>query len=196
LPVFSVLSAIREVLKLSLLWAALVMAAIATVDWFVRTRRISPFSPVARFMRNYIDPLMAPIERRVTRAGGLPANAPWWALGIIVVAGILLLALFDFVGGLIADLMVGFSNGTNGIVRLLVFWTFTLLRVAIIVRVISSWLPFGAYSPWIRWSFTLSEPILRPLRRIIPPIKTIDITPLVVFFGLGVLEGFLRDWLR
>jgi YggT family protein len=192
----SLIVAIREGLRIGLLLAALVMTAIAVVDWMVRTRRINAFSPIARFFRQRIDPLMEPIERRVIRAGGLPANAPWWALAAIVVGGIVLLAILDFAAGLIADLMVGVSGGAGGIVRLLVFWTFTLLRIAILVRVIASWLPISPYSPWIRWSFTLSEPILRPMRRFIPPFRSIDITPIIAFFALGLLEALVREWLR
>ena len=186
---------IREVLKFVLLWAAIFIAAVAVVDWLVRTRRINPFGPVARFMRRYIDPLLEPVERRVVRSGGLPASAPWWALAAIVIAGIVVLAVLDFLAGLIADVMVGVTSGPGGIVRLVVFWTFTLFRIAILVRVIASWLPIGPFSPWVRWSFALTEPILRPLRRVIPPFRQIDLTPLIAFFGLGILEGLVRSWL-
>ena len=186
---------LREILRTVLLWAALIMAAIAGIDWMVRTRRISPFSPVARFFRQRVDPLLEPVERRVIRAGGLPASAPWWALAAIVIVGIVLLTLLDFVAGLLADLMVGISGGPAGVLRLVIYWTFTLLRVAILVRVIALWLPIGPFSPWVRWSYTLTEPILRPLRRVIPPFRSIDLTPIVAFFGLGILEAMVRGWL-
>ena len=191
----SFISLLRETLKNLLLWAALLMAMIAVIDWLVRTRRISPFGPVARFFRQRIDPLLEPVERRVIRAGGLPASAPWWALAAIVVSGIVVLALLDFVGGLVADVMVGVTSGPGGVLRLLVFWTFTLLRIAILVRVIASWLPIGPFSPWVRWSFTLSEPILRPLRRVIPPFRSIDLTPIIAFVALVLLEGLVRGLL-
>jgi YggT family protein len=178
-----------------LLWGALIVAAIAIVDWLVRTRRVSPFSPIARFFRDRIDPLLAPLERRVIRAGGLPANAPWWALGAIVVGGVLLLALVDFIGGLLVDLARGMDGGAMGVIGLLIYWGFALLRLAIIVRVLASWLPVGPFSPWVRWSFTLTEPILLPLRRIIPPIRSIDITPIVAFFAIGIIESLVRSWL-
>jgi YggT family protein len=194
--VLPLIATVREVLKVALLWGAILIAAVAVTDWMVRTRRISPFGPVARFFRQHVDPLLEPVERRVIRAGGLPASAPWWALAGIVIAGIVLLALLDFLGGLVADVMVGVSGGAGGIVRLLVFWTFTLLRIAILVRVIASWLPIGPFSPWVRWSFTVTEPILRPLRRVIPPFRQIDLTPLIAFFGIGILEGLVRGWLR
>lgn len=186
---------LREILRVLLLTAAAIMAVIAVVDWLVRTRRISPFGPVARFFRQSIDPLLAPVERRVVRAGGLPASAPWWALAAIVIAGIVLLALVEFLGGLLADLTHGLSGGPGGVIRLLVYWSFALLRIAILVRVIASWLPVGPFSPWVRWSFTLSEPMLRPLRRVIPPFRSIDITPIIAFFALGILESLVRGWL-
>lgn len=191
----SVFPVLREILRTVLLWAALVMAVIAVVDWLVRARRINPFGPVARFFRERIDPLLKPIERRVVRAGGLPATAPWWALVAIIVFGIVVLALLDFLAGLIADLMAGLTSGPGGMARLVVFWVFMLLRIAILVRVIASWLPIGPFSPWIRWSFTLTEPLLRPLRRVIPPFKSIDLTPIIAFFALGLLEGLIRDLL-
>ena len=186
---------VREILKDVLLWGALLMTAIAGIDWLVRTRRISPFGPIARFFRERIDPLLAPLERRVVRAGGLPASAPWWALGAIVVGGIVLLALVDFTGGLLVDVARGVDGGPRGLVGLLVYWAFAFLKIAIIVRVISSWLPMGPFSPWVRWSFTLTEPLLAPLRRIIPPIRSIDITPIVAFFVIGIVESLVRNWL-
>ena len=186
---------VSEILRVVLLWAALFVAAVATVDWLVRTRRINPFGPLARFFRKHVDPWMEPVERRVIRAGGLPANAPWWALAAVVVLGLLLIVLLDFVGVLFADLYRGMAGGAGGMTRLLVYWAFTFLRIAIMVRVLASWLPIGPYSPWIRWSFTVSEPILRPLRRLIPPIRSIDITPIVAFFGLSILENVVRGWL-
>lgn len=193
--VLSAFGTLREILKVVFLSAAAIMAVVAVVDWLVRTRRISPFGAAARFFRQNIDPLLEPVERRVVRAGGLPASAPWWALAAIVVLGIVLLALVDFVGGLLADLTRGVSGGPAGVIRLLVYWSFTLLQIAILVRVIASWLPVGPFSPWVRWSFTLSEPILRPLRRVIPPFRSIDITPIVAFFALSILEGLVRGWL-
>src|SRR5579864_2513501 len=84
------------IFRLALFGIAAVIAVLCAVDWMVRTRRLSPFGAVARFMRNSIDPLLKPVERRVARAGGLPSNAPWWALATVVLAGIVLLSLLEF----------------------------------------------------------------------------------------------------
>ena len=46
-----------------------------------------------------------------------------------------------------------------------------------------------AGSRWLRWTYTLTEPILRPLRQFIPPIGgAIDITPILAYFLLKLLQ--------
>jgi YggT family protein len=180
-----------EVLRTVLLSVALVFGAICVLDWAVRTRKISPFNAIARFCRSTIDPLIAPIERKVVRAGGTPAAAPLWALAAVVVGGILLLTLLDFIRLEIAQSIIASQNGAAGIFHLLVSWTFTILKIALLVRVISSWLPVSPFSVWVRWSYFLSEPILAPMRRIVPNLGGLDITPILAYFLLNLTESLL-----
>ena len=180
-----------QILKTVLLWIAVVFAAICALDWAVRTRKISPFNAIARFCRSTVDPLIAPIERKVVRAGGTPAAAPLWALAVVVVGGILLLAFLDVVRTQVVMSMIASQNGSAGIFHLLVSWTFNILKIALIVRVISSWLPISPYSGWVRWSYALSEPILAPLRRIVPNLGGLDITPILAYFLLNIIESLL-----
>lgn len=180
-----------EVLRTVLLTVALVFGAICILDWAVRTRKISPFNAIARFCRSTIDPLIAPIERKVVRAGGTPAAAPLWALAAVVVGGILLLTFLDFIRLEIAQSIIASQNGAAGIFHLLVSWTFTILKIALLVRVISSWLPISPFSVWVRWSYYLSEPILAPMRRIVPSLGGLDITPILAYFLLNLTESLL-----
>lgn len=170
---------------------AVVLAVVALLDWAVRTRRISPFNPIARFFRSSVDPLIAPIERRVVRAGGLPANAPWWALAAVVLGGIIIISLLRFIHSQLIRLAAMSGRGPAGIYVLLVTWTIAVLQIALIVRIICSWFRISPYSVWVRWSFTLTEPILSRLRRVVPPMGMIDLTPLVAYFGLMILEWIL-----
>jgi YggT family protein len=183
--------AVIQVLRTALLLIALVFGAICVLDWAVRTRKISPFNAVARFCRSTVDPFIAPIERRVVRAGGTPASAPLWALVAVVVGGILLLTFLDFIRLQVARSIVASQGGSAGIYHLLVSWTFTILKIALIVRVISSWLPISPFSRWVRWSYLLSEPILAPMRRIVPNLGGLDITPILAYFLLNLIESLL-----
>lgn len=186
-----ILAALRFVLAA----AAGIFAVFCIIDWMVRTKRVNLFGPLARFSRSRIDPVLEPIERKVLRAGGNPASAPLWALAVVVIGGILLISVLDFLRAEILGLAFAIQGGPRGIFRLLVAWTFDLLRIAILVRVVSSWLPVSPYSPWIRWSYTVSEPILRPLRHVIPSMGPIDITPIIAYFLIGFLQGAVLRFL-
>jgi YggT family protein len=183
--------AFLAILRYTLFVAVMVLAVICLLDWMVRTRRINPFNPIARFMRSTIDPLMAPVERRIVRAGGLPTSAPWWALVFAVVGTIVLIWALGFIGNQMRFAAMSSSTGAGGLIFVLVRWTFLILQVALIARVISSWFGISPYSKWMRWAFQLTEPMLRPLRRIIPTLGVIDITPIVAYFLLRLLEGAL-----
>jgi len=173
-----------------------VATAVCVVDWAVRTRRINPFSGVARFFRGSIDPLLAPIERRIVRSGGLPSNAPWWALAGVVIAGITIIWLLGFVRAQAMAVAFAAGSGPRGILKLAVGWVFVVLQIALFARVISSWIRTSPSSWWVRWSYALTEPYLRPLRRLIPPLGgTLDITPIIAYFALPLLSGLVLSGL-
>ena len=165
-----------------------VLALVALIDWLVRTRRLNPFNPIARFFRRVVDPAIAPVERRVVRAGGMPHAAPWWTLVAVVLGGIVLLAGLRFIHSQLAMATAMTYAGPRGVLILLVGWTFAILKIAILVRVVSSWLRVSQFAWWVRWSFALSEPILRPLRSVIPPLGMMDVTPIVAYFALSILQ--------
>jgi YggT family protein len=186
-----VLDQVIAVLKVAFFWLAVVAAVLFALDWAVRTRRIDPSSGLARFLRKYIDPMIVPVERRVVRAGGMPASAPWWTLVAVVVGAILVLWILDFIRGEVGNVAMGMSGGAVGLLVILINWTFSILQIAILLRVLASWIGFSTYSKWMRWTVVVSEPILRPLRQIIPTIGFIDITPLVAFFLLRIVQNLL-----
>src|SRR5262249_19577065 len=150
----------------------------------------SPFNRVARFFRARIDPLMAPVERVVVRSGGPPTQAPWWSLAAVVVGGIVVISLLRLIGSLLQQLMLGIAQ-PNQLPWIFLSWVFSLLKLALLVRVLTSWLPISPYSKWVRWSYVLTEWMIRPLQRIVPRIGMIDITPLVAWLLLNLLEGVI-----
>jgi YggT family protein len=168
-----------------------VAAVLCTLDWAVRTRRISPFSGLARFTRRAVDPLITPVEHRIVRSGGTPGSAPWWALVAVAFAGLLLLALLGFLRDSIVNVYYSVSQGPAGLVRLLVDWTFTVLILAILVRVITSWVG-GRYSFIGRLAHRLTDWFIEPLRRVIPTVGSVDITPLVAWFLLTLLQNVVE----
>ncbi len=186
---FGGLDMLLGIVRVALLAMAALLAVFCLIDWAVRTRRFNAFGSTARFARSKIDPIISPIEKRVVSAGGNPASAPLWALAAVVIGGILIISLLDFIRGELFMVVYAVQGGSGGIFKLLVSWVFDFLRIALLVRVVSSWLPISPYSNWIHWSFVVSEPILKPLRQVIPSFGMIDITPIIAYFLIGFLQG-------
>jgi YggT family protein len=177
-------------LRVILLYMAIAVAVLAAVDWAVRTRRINPFSKVARFFRANIDPLLAPIERVIVRAGGLPSSAAWWGLVAFIVFGILLIMLLQFISSILCQ-MVAVGQLPELAWRVILSWVISLLSLALFVRVISSWFPVSPYSRWIRWSYVTTDWMIRPLQQVIPRLGMFDITPIVAWLLLRLIGGFI-----
>ncbi len=194
--IVGVLDLLLGVLRPAVFMAGALTAVAAAVSYSVRSRKISPFSPVARFTRDKVDPwLIAPMERRIVRAGGTPYAAPWWALAVVIVGGLVLLSAVGFLRDQL--MMLAYMSGSAAsLAALLVRWTCSILRLALFARVISSWVGGSPYSKWWRWSYVLTEWFLAPLRQVIPTIGMIDITVLIAYFGLGILESVITSALR
>ncbi len=77
------------------------------------------------------------------------------------------------------------------IVRNFIRILFDLLSVAILLRVTLSWFNVNPFHPVVAFLDQITEPILRPLRRVIPPVGMIDITPIVALLLLQVVEALL-----
>jgi YggT family protein len=68
---------------------------------------------------------------------------------------------------------------------------FNLWCLAILARVFFSWFGISPYHPAARFVFRITEPILAPLRRVIPPIGMVDITPAVAIVALQIVKGVI-----
>jgi len=68
---------------------------------------------------------------------------------------------------------------------------FDLLSLLIILRAFLSFVRLSPYHPIIRFINQMTDPILEPLRRVVPPLGMIDITPVVALILLQVLQQVL-----
>ncbi|MBS3905188.1 MAG: YggT family protein [Simkania sp.] len=74
----------------------------------------------------------------------------------------------------------------------LVHYTVFLYTVLIAVRIIASWFPKAAYHPIIFFISRITDPYLNLFRRLIPPIGgRLDLSPMLAFLGLNLVEKFL-----
>ena len=74
----------------------------------------------------------------------------------------------------------------------ILFW---LLNAAIFVRVLFSWLNIDPYSTFATIIYQITDPILEPLHRIIPPVGPLDITPMVALILLDIVRRIVLSLL-
>lgn len=67
-------------------------------------------------------------------------------------------------------------------------WVLTAL---IFLRAILSWFPIDPRNPLVTFLYEVTEPILAPLRNVIPRIGMIDITPLVAIILIQIIGQVL-----
>lgn len=70
----------------------------------------------------------------------------------------------------------------------LVFTAFNLLLLA---RILLSWFNPDPNSPIVRFLYNVTEPVLAPIRRVLPPAGMFDLSPIVALIGATILEELL-----
>jgi YggT family protein len=179
--------AVRSIVLLALAFAA----TVALTHWAVRSRRINPFGAWPRLVRRISDPILLPLERRVINAGGNPQNAPLWLLGLVIGGGLLLLSLAQWLINTASGLVLLAQGGVRVWIQVLLSAVFTILMAAILIRVIASWLGIGPYRKWMRPVYALTNWLIDPIRRILPPVGIFDFSPMVAWLVLYVVRGFV-----
>jgi YggT family protein len=69
---------------------------------------------------------------------------------------------------------------------------FTLYTFVIIGRVLLVMANVNPYHPVMQWIFRLTEPVLRPIRNLMPRTGMVDWSPMVAVFGLFILQQIIR----
>jgi YggT family protein len=184
--------AILYIVVRSLVIVALAYASVVALTyWAVRSRRINPFGRWPRLVRQISDPVLQPLERRVLSAGGNPQNTPLWLLGIVIAGGLVLMSLTSWFIQMVFQLQWMAQSGPRQWAAALVSAIFTILMAAILVRVIASWFGIGPYRRWMRPVVVLTDWLIEPIRRILPPFGMLDFSPMVAWLVLYIVRNFV-----
>jgi YggT family protein len=165
-----------------------ISALVALASWLVRTRRISPFGAPGRALRAVSDPLIHPVETRLVRAGGNPVHAGWWLVVGVAAAGVVVLAAWNWVAEVVYGIIGAASAGPRYAAALIIQVAYKIVIAALVVRVLASWFGYHRYTRWLRPAYALTDWVVEPIRRVVPPLGAIDWSPLAAWFVLYVLE--------
>jgi len=183
--------AIDAAVRLTALLAFLAALLILLTHWAVRRRSLAPFGWWARFVRRWSDPLLRRVERKLHAVGANPQDAPLWLFGAVLLAGLLAISAVRWLIGAVALLGSMRHAGGRAWLQLTVIAATSLLSLAIIVRVIGSWLGAGRYNRWMRPVYLLSDWIVEPIRRRLPAFGPLDLSPLLAYILILILRSVL-----
>ncbi len=139
------------------------------------------YNPFSQFLVKVTSPLLRPLRRLI----------PGW--GGIDVASLVLLFSLQCLAIVILVLLQGIGLGTIGIAGLLVATLTKLVSLLLYVYFFSlfllaimSWISTGGYNPVTALMSSITEPLMRPVRKLIPPIGMLDLSVFVTILGLIV----------
>jgi YggT family protein len=143
-------------------------------------------NPLAQGILRFTSPVVIPVRRIVPSFGRLDTATVLVAFVIQYLTVLLLLLILGQSAGIVAV-------AVTSIVKLVVL-SINLFVYAIFIRIILSWISQGGYNPATAIIATLTEPLLRPFRRVIPPMGGFDISPIfaviLLLAATIVVNGF------
>jgi len=142
------------------------------------------YNPLSQFLIKLTNPVLVPLRRAIPSIGRLDT------------ASVVLMLVLEFIGVWLVGKIVSTPLVWQQIV---IIGTMKLLNtllmtyfILIIVSVILSWVGQGKSHPFIPLLSQLTEPVLRPIRKFIPPIAGIDLSPMIALIAINFLILLLR----
>jgi YggT family protein len=153
--------------------------ALLLLRFIMQWVRADFYNPVAQFIVKATNPLVVPARRVIPATSSI--DIPTLVILILVQAAATWLLLN------IASIPIGLAEFAVLVILRLALLTLSLYTWTILVFVILSWVSPG-YHPLAGVLGELNEPVLRPFRRIIPPISGIDLSPLLVLILIQAIS--------
>lgn len=145
-------------------------------QWF----GINFFNPISQFIHKATTPLVAPLQRVIPSLYGIDLAIVTLVL-LVQLVKFILLSLISYGGvvNVLALLIWSIADSLNAVINIFFY--------AIIISIILSWVNPGLRSPVVDILYRITEPLMRPARRLIPPMGGFDLSPILVLLGLKLI---------
>ena len=137
------------------------------------------YNPLSQFLIKVTNPVLVPARRIIPSIGKLDT------------ASVVVMLLLELAQLVIIKLLIQSDYGFQFLllfaVQKLMVTLLVTYFVLIIARVLVSWIANQSRHPLIPLIYQLTEPVLRPISRLLPPIGGIDLSPLIALVALRFL---------
>lgn len=153
---------------------------IVMLRFLLQLVRADFYNPISQFIVKVTNPLLIPLRRVIPGLGGLDVASLVlaYAVQVVVMAITLLVAGYGLPW---ANIMIWALIGLPALILNVYFW-------GLIITVIASWIAPNSYNPALILINQILEPVVRPIRAKMPDMGGLDLSPIVVFLLIQVIE--------
>jgi len=144
------------------------------------------YNPVSRFIVKITNPPLKPLRRFIPGLAGIDMASVIFMLALQMLEFFIITLLRNFPAPDILGLtLYAFVE--------LISLGFYVFLFSIFILAILSWINPGQYSPINNLLSQITEPVLRPARKFLPPMSGMDLSPLIAMVGLWLIKLLLLD---
>ncbi len=177
------MSALQEILVFLINTLFNLYISFLVIRMLLGMTRADFYNPISQFLVKITDPVIKPLRRFVPAVGKIDTATIVAVLGLKAIE-LLLLSLI--LGGNFSESFMYYVIG--GLLRMIV-WVYI---IAIIIQVIVSWMGNTHGNPVLPLINSLTEPLFRPIRKIVPTVGMIDLSAFVVLLLLQIALILIR----
>ncbi len=161
-----------------------VVSFIFVARFLLQACRVDFYNPISQGLVRITDPVLKPLRLVLPGYRNLDFASFFAA---VVVQILLIMALSALGGGYVGSVATIILSGFLQVILecIRIFWW------SILIVIIAGWIAPGTYHPALALLAQITEPLLAPARRLLPPMGGIDFSPILVFLILGVIERIL-----
>lgn len=157
---------------------------------------LNPFAWTARTLRRLTDVFVVPVRGALRQVGIDPKFAPLVVILVSILLGYFLLQLLATIAMTLTGVISSVQTGSLiGVLGFILYGLISLYILLIFMRIIFSWGMVSYTNRVMRFLVDTTEPLLGPLRRIIPPLGRFDISPIVAFLILWLFQAAIAGTL-
>lgn len=182
----------RTFLFLNWIVTAIIVAVIAlmVVRLIVDAMDLNPFAWTSRTVRRLSDGFVVPVRGGLRGFGVDPKFAPLVVILLVILLGFFILQLVGTIATTIAGILTSLQAGAPvAVLGFILYGLLSLYILLIMIRIIFSWGMVSYTNRIMRFLVDVTEPLLAPLRRVIPPLGWLDISPIVAFLILWLFQA-------
>ncbi len=157
---------------------------------------LNPFGWSSRTIRRLTDPLIGPVRQALAGVGVDPKFAPLVTILLAILVGWFALQLVTSIANTIAGVVVSLREPSiAATIGYVIYGLLSFYSLLIFIRIIFSWGMVSYSNRIMRLLVNATEPLLAPLRRVVPKVGLFDISPIVAFLIVWVFQAAIAGTL-